>query len=441
MAIEFKLPELGENIETIQVARVLVSPGDEIKPEQSLFELETDKATIEVPSDVGGTVEEVKVSEGDEVSVGQVMLTVAGEGPEGAAKRGEETAEQKAGEGKKTEVEPKPTKKEEAPPEVPQKVEQAEKKTDAAAPSGPTPYNVPASPSVRKFAREIGIDISRVEGSGPQGRVSEEDVKRYAKRLNESMAEATAASGVTAVPPLPDFEQWGPVERKKLSVIRRKTAEHMMLGWSQAPHVTIFDSADITELDVVRKQYADRAERAGGKLTMAVMVCKVAAAALKMFPKFNASIDMARHEMVLKKYVNLGVAVSTERGLVVPVIRDADKKNMVQIAAEISDVAQKARENRIALDDLQGGTFTVSNLGRICGTFFTPIINYPEVAILGIGRAHPMPVAREAGVAIRTILPLSLSFDHRIIDGAEGAAFMRWVIDAVEQPLLLSLEG
>jgi len=440
MSTEFTLPELGENIETIQVTKVLVSTGDTISPEQPLFELETDKATIEVPSDISGTVAEIKVAEGDEVSVGQVMLTV-GEGAEAAADQADaaenkpapepEPAEEKKPEEEDTQpdaAEPPPR---EAPAETPQR----------SSEPGPTPYNVPAAPSVRKFAREIGVDISTVTGSGPQGRVSIDDVKAHAKELNRTRASQPAAAGPAALPPLPDFEKWGPVERKKMSVIRRKTAEHMNLGWSQIPHVTIFDHADITELDQLRKRYADRAEEAGGKLTMAVMVCKVAAAACRNFPVFNASVDMAAQEIVVKKYVNLGVAVSTDRGLVVPVIRDADSKNMVQIAVEISQLAQKAREGKMQLDDMEGGTFTVTNLGRICGTFFTPIVNYPEVAILGIGRAHPVPVSGGETVTSRTLLPLSLSFDHRVIDGADGAAFLRWIIDAIEQPLLLSLQG
>jgi pyruvate dehydrogenase E2 component (dihydrolipoamide acetyltransferase) len=213
----------------------------------------------------------------------------------------------------------------------------------------------------------------------------------------------------------------------------------MSLSWAHVPHVTIFDKADITDLDALRKKYADRAVKGGGKLTMAVMVCKVAAAALKVFPKFNASVDTANNRIVYKEYVNLGIAVNTDRGLVVPVLRDADKKNMVQLAVEISQIAEKARGNKIQVEDMQGGTFTVTNLGRVGGIYFTPIVNYPEVAILGMGRAYEE--SSPDGKAARTILPLSLSFDHRVIDGAEGANFLGWIVEAIEQPLILALEG
>ncbi len=308
------------------------------------------------------------------------------------------------------------------------------------APFAGAASDVPAAPSVRKFAREIGIQLAEVPGSGPHGRVTREDVKSYAKQLNESRG-SLAAGGAVALPPLPDFSQWGDVERKKMSVIRFKTAEHMALSWSQVPHVTIHDKVDITELEVLRKQYADLAIKQGGKLTMAVMVCKVVAQALVKFPAFNASVDMASKQILYKRYVNLGVAVSTERGLMVPVIREADKKNMVQLAVEIQEIAAKCRDGKIQLEDLEGGTFTVTNLGRVCGTHFTPIINYPEVAILGMGRSYEEPQVVDGEISKRTVLPLSLSFDHRVIDGSDGAAFMGWVKEAIQQPLILALDG
>ncbi|MDP6491386.1 MAG: 2-oxo acid dehydrogenase subunit E2 [Kiritimatiellia bacterium] len=443
MSMEFKLPELGENIETIQVTRVLVVPGDAVAAEQPLLEVETDKATIEVPGDAAGTIESVLVSDGDEVSVGQVMLTLS-EGDAPAAAAAPAAAEPTPAPEPAPTPAPEPAPEPIPPPEPAPSPSPAPVAPEPPDAQGPTPYNVPAAPSVRRFAREIGIDVTQVTGTGPSGRVSIDDVKAFAKQKNESPAAApivTTGTGTVVVPPLPDFEKWGSIERKKMSVIRRKTAEHMSLSWSQVPHVTIFDKADITELDVLRKRYADHAADAGGKLTMAVMVCKVAAAALKRFPQFNASIDMTAKEVVLKQYVNLGVAVSTERGLVVPVIHNADRKNMVEIAAEIAELAGKAREGKIQLDDLEGGSFTVTNLGRICGTYFTPIINYPEVAILGIGRAKLEPVVRDGQVETRMMLPLSLSFDHRIIDGSDGARFLGWVIDAIQEPLLLSLQG
>lgn len=435
MAIECKLPVLGENIESIQVVRVMVAVGDEVAVEQPVLELETDKATIEVPSSVAGTVAEVNVAEGDEIKVGQLLFSVTGEGaPVAPSSKPAATPETK-------------TEKAATPPPAPAPVKQippapAPTPAPASAPaSSDTP--VPAAPSVRKFAREIGIVLHEVPGSGPHGRISKDDVKQYAKQLNESRSSQPVATGSTSValPPLPDFSKWGDVEEKKMSVIRYKTAEHMALSWALVPHVTINDKADITELEVLRKKYADLAVKQGGKLTMAVMVCKIVAQALAKFPAFNASVDMVSKKIIYKSYVNLGVAVSTPRGLMVPVIRDADKKNMVDIAAEIQEIAMKCREGKITLEELEGGTFTVTNLGRICGTNFTPIVNYPEVAILGMGRSYELPQVVDGQIVKRTVLPMSLSFDHRVIDGSDGATFMGWIKEAIEQPLMLALNG
>jgi len=311
--------------------------------------------------------------------------------------------------------------------------------TVATPPAATSPaglHHAPAAPSVRRFAREVGVDVDTVAGTGPHNRVSLDDVKRHLRDMN---ARRAGPAGL-ALPPLPDFAQWGAVEAVKMSAVRQQTAAHLALCWSAIPHVTIHDKADITELEKLRRRYADRAERLGGKLTLAVMVCKVGASALKLFPKFNASADMERRQILLKKYCNLGVAMATERGLLVPVIRDADRKNMVELAVEIGQVAERARKGHLALADMAGGTFTVTNLGRFGGTYFTPIVNYPEVAILGMGRTFQEPPL-VAGGETRTLLPLSLSFDHRVIDGADGAVFLRWVIEAIEQPLLLALEG
>jgi len=449
MATPFKLPELGENIETAQIVKVLVEVGDEVAADQPLFEAETNKATVEVPADGAGVVTEVHVSEGDEVSVGSVLLMLgdAGEVGEPAEKTEEKAApEEKPPAAPEEDTAPEPAPAEQPAPDAERQAgpEPSEKSAPAPAPpaSPPTGARVPAAPSVRKFARELGLDIARVTGSGPQGRVSVEDVKRYAKRLHERTAVTPPVPGTTALPPLPNFEKWGPVEREKMSNIRRVTAEHLTHCWSQIAHVTQFDRADITELDVLRKKYADRAAKQGGKLTMAVMVVKIAAAALKVFPRFNASVDMPNREIVLKKFINVGIAVSAPHGLLVPVLRDVDRKNMVQIAVEASEIAAKARDGKVSLEELQGGTFTVTNLGSIGGTHFTPIVNYPEVAILGMGRAYTEPGYNEQGEIVpRTLLPLSLSYDHRIIDGADGARFLRWVVEAIEQPLLLALEG
>jgi pyruvate dehydrogenase E2 component (dihydrolipoamide acetyltransferase) len=417
------IPGLGENIEHAQVVRVLVEVGQALDADQPVVELEAGKATVEVPAGATGTVVQILVSEGDEVDVGQAFLVLeASEGAPAAA----EPAAPAVPEPEPIPVAPVPTA--EPAPEPPPK-----------PPASKQPVrHVPAAPSVRRFAREIGIDVDTIEGTGPHGRVSLDDVKRHARELNQRRAEGLRVE----TPQLPDFSRWGTVRREPMSGIRRATAEHLAVSWTNVPRVTHFDSADITTLDSLRKKFADRAAAQGGKLTMAVMVVKTVAEALKKFPKFNASIDVAKREIVFKDYIHIGIAVATERGLMVPVLRDAGGKNMVQLAAEIDAVATRCREGKISLPDLAGGTFTVTNLGAIGGSYFTPIVNYPEAAILGLGRAKRQPVVDEnGGIVVRTILPLSLSYDHRLIDGAEAARFVRWVAEAIEEPLLLSLEG
>jgi pyruvate dehydrogenase E2 component (dihydrolipoamide acetyltransferase) len=431
MALQFKLPELGENIDSIQVVRVLVEVGVPVAAEQAVLELETDKATIEVPSTVAGTVAEVHVRPGDRINSGQLIFSLAGAEaeakPEPTERKPSELAEQPAM------AEPVPA----AP-----RVEATPSPAPAPAPIVPSAgRNVPAAPSVRRFAREIGIVLETVAGSGPHGRVLKDDVMRAAKQANDAHPVSEASAVGASLPPLPDFSRWGGVERRRMSVIREKTAEHLALSWSQVPHVTLCDKADITELEPLRKQYAGLAEKEGGKLSMAVMVCKIAAQALRKFPAFNASVDMAAREIIYKQSVHLGIAVNTPRGLMVPVVRDADTKNMVALAVEIQALAAKCREGKISLEELEGSTFTVTNLGRVCGIYFTPIVNYPEVAILGLGRAYEEPAVVNGTVVTRTVLPLSLSFDHRVIDGADGAAFMGWIKEAIRQPLLLALNG
>jgi pyruvate dehydrogenase E2 component (dihydrolipoamide acetyltransferase) len=433
MSTEFKLPSLGENIESVRVVAVLVKAGDTVQPEQTVVELETDKAMMELPVPVGGVVQAVHVKAEQDVTIGQLILTLT---ESDAAPAEESTAAEPT-------PEPEPTEPEfsvvPAPPSP----------TPTSAPIAPTASAsgseqlAPAAPSVRRFAREIGIEIHADTGHGPHGRISVGDVKVYAKQLNAGRA-AQAAGGApaAALPPLPDFSKWGPIRRESMSPVRLKTARQMHLCWSQIPHVTQFDKADITELEVLRKKYAKRAEAIGGKLTMAVMVVKAVAQALKKFPKFNASIDIAKKEVIFKDTINIGIAVKTERGLLVPVLRSVDQKNMIDISKEVIEIAGKARTGKVSMDDLTGGTFTITNLGSIGGSHFTPIVNYPEVAILGMGRAYMEAGFDAKGQCVpRTVLPLSLSYDHRLIDGAEGAAFLKWIVDAIEQPLILSLEG
>jgi pyruvate dehydrogenase E2 component (dihydrolipoamide acetyltransferase) len=283
---------------------------------------------------------------------------------------------------------------------------------------------------VRRLARELGIDIRRVQGSGPGGRITEEDVKTFVR--------ARPGTGAAEAVPLPDLTKWGEVERKPMSNVRRVTAERLSAAW-RAPHVTQHDQADITDLDALRQKYASRAEAAGGKLTITAILVKVLAEAMTRFPQFNASIDPDANEIVYRKYVNVGVAVDTERGLLVPVIRDAHRKSIIELSVEVADAARKARDRKLGPDDMSGGGMSITNLGGIGGTSFTPIINAPEVAILGVSRGAMQPVWNGTAFAPRLILPLSLSYDHRLIDGADAARFLRWVCEAVEQPLLLVL--
>jgi pyruvate dehydrogenase E2 component (dihydrolipoamide acetyltransferase) len=491
MVTEFKLPELGEDIESGDVISVLVSVGDVITQDQPIMEIETDKATIEVPAPVGGVVKAIHVKAGQTIKVGQLLLSID-EGTQGkeeekaedAKVRVKEDEETRGKEGKqevvetrvkKEEAKSKP-KKEEAKPkgEVEEdwieeknvEIEREEKKKEpvqkpiqqeqqgevvefsrkpkTAAEPEVSRELAPAGPSVRRLAREIGIDINQVPGSGPGGRISEEDVKNYARyvitRAIESKAETRPAPAHT-VPTLPDFTKWGEIEREPMTNVRRKTAESMGFAWTTIPHVTQHDKADITGLEELRKNFGKKAEEAGGKLTVTAILLKVIASALKVFPKFNASVDIANNEIIYKKYCHIRVAVDTERGLLIPVIRDVDKKNILDLSVELAQVSEKARNRKLTIEEMKGGTFTISNLGGIGGTYFSPIIYWPEVAVLGVSRSKIEAVFAEGQFKPHLMLPLSVSYDHRVIDGADGARFLRWVAEAVEQPFRLILEG
>lgn len=443
MAIEFKLPVLQEGVDSATVVKVLVAVGDTIGEGDSVIEVETDKAALEVPSSVGGTVQEIHIEEGEEVSTGQLILTLAaGEAAAEAAPEATEKPEPASAPAEAT-----------AQPEAPKKeplVEVAPVPTAApavagTAPSEPAGRTVPAAPSVRRFAREIGIDIGQVPGTGPAGRISIEDVKAFSRQRSEQVSapQPTAAPAGVAIAsePLPDFTKWGEIERVAMSGVRRATAQHLSKAWVAIPHVTHHDKADITEMEKFRKQYASRAEAAGAKLTMTAILLKVMTAAAKQFPQFNSSVDMTTNEIVYKKYYNMGVAVDTDRGLLVPVIRDVDKKSLVDISVELGEIAARARDGKLTLEDMSGGTFTLSNLGGIGGAFFTPIVNSPEAAILGVARGKMEPVYIDGEFVPRNMLPLSLSYDHRVIDGADAARFMRWIVNVLEDPFLLALEG
>jgi pyruvate dehydrogenase E2 component (dihydrolipoamide acetyltransferase) len=482
---EFKVPELGENVAGGDVMRVLVNVGDTIARDQPVLELETDKATIEVPSSVAGVVKDIRVKSGDKVKVGAVVLTVEdGAAPAAAAAGGAETAPAKTDAAKTEaaapdapdapgEAAPAPEQAPAAPaaeaaasPEsrVPGPVDKAEAKpadlkiiampsrvAQDASPAAPQPARAepardraqvaPASPAVRRLAREIGVVVDEIQGTGPGGRISQDDVKEHARRILSSVGGAVSGGAARASRALPDFQKWGEVERQAVSNIRRVTAEHLSYAWNTIPHVTQFDKADVTELEDLRRKYKEQVAKTGGNLTVTAMLVRIVATAMKKFPQFNSSIDTERGELVLKKYVNVGVAVDTDRGLLVPVIRHADQKNIAQLSIEINQLAAKARDKKLSLEEMSGGGMSISNLGGIGGTYFTPIVNWPEVAILGVSRTQTEPAWRNDAFVPRQMLPLSLSYDHRVIDGADAMRFLRWVVEAVEQPFLLSLIG
>ncbi len=442
--VELSLPKLGENIEGGTIVRVLVSVGESVEKDQGLLELETDKAVVEVPSLVGGVIAEIFVHEGVQAKVGQKILSLRVK--EGMVLKGEEKVVLGLEREKEDQTEAKRDLRAEgsSEPEIRESIEKPPEEVPTSTPGeereGPREI-APAAPLVRRFAREIGIDINKVRGTGPEGRISIEDVKDFARRISKQGEVPPGPLRGMEREPLPDFTRWGEVERKPMSNVRRKIALHLSYAWTAIPHVTQFDRADVTELERLRKEFAKEAEAAGGKLTITAILVKIAAAGLKVFPEFNASIDMARGEIIYKKYYNIGVAVDTERGLLVPVIRGVDKKNIIEVAAELTQAAEKARGGKLSLEEMQGGNFSISNLGGIGGTAFTPLVNSPEVAILGISRSHMEPVYREGQFEPRLMLPLSLSYDHRIIDGADAARFLRWLAQAIEQPFLIVLEG
>jgi pyruvate dehydrogenase E2 component (dihydrolipoamide acetyltransferase) len=447
MAQEFKLPDLGEGIHEGEIVKVLVQVGDEVKEDQPILEVETDKATVEIPSPFTGKVTDIRVKQGDLVHVGDVMLVVGdgvgAEAPAEAAKAPEPEREA-------------PAPKAEAP--APQ---EPAKPARPAAPAAAVPQRegpVPASPSTRRLARELGVDLREVPPSGPGGRVTAQDVQAFAERGQPEAVEEKAAApaplkerpavpptevsvlrpSAVPVPALPDFGRWGEVERLPLRSVRRSTAKHMALAWSQIPHVSHHDVADITKLEAFRSRNKDQIKEQGGSLTPIVFVLKAVVAALKAYPRFNSSLDADTEDIMLKKYYNIGIAADTDRGLVVPVIHDVDRKSVTELANELPKLVERVRSGEATLEEMQGGTFTITNIGPLGGTDFFPIVNYPEVAILGMARASWQPVVRweegEAQIEPRLLLPLILAFDHRVVDGADAARFMNMVIDILQDP-------
>ncbi len=434
MPVEFKLPDLGEGIHEGEIIEVLVHEGDSVQDGQPVLIVETDKATAEVPSPVTGTVKEIRVKAGDTVHVGDVLMVFLKQG-ESEGKQKETAIQTSAGEETpKVQREKEPERPPKEIRKTPEKAEPERKPSPAA--EGP----VPAAPSTRRLAREMNIDLRQVTPSGPGGRVTSEDVRAFAKKIETPEPEKKTPESVEAAPaPSPiQYEKEGPVERVPLRSVRRATARHLAEAWSRIPHVTHMDVADITQIEEFRLHHKGQVEKKGGALSLTVFMLRAAAAALKKFPRFNSSLDMESEEIIIKHYYNFGVAVDTERGLLVPVIRDVDRKSILDLAVELKQLAEKTRQGKASQEEMQGGTFTLTNIGPLGGTGFTPIINYPQVAILGMAQARLQPVVtgdRDNYETVpRLMLPLNITFDHRVCDGAEAARFLNLIIEGLENP-------
>lgn len=465
MSVDFILPDLGEGIHEAEIIAVKVKEGEMVKEDQPILEVETDKAVVEIPSPHAGKIAKVHVQNGQQVTVGSVMITYDLAGKSTAAAPAKEEKQE-------------PAKAAKVHPEMAEVVSAVSAKR-AAAPvvERDRTRPVPATPATRRLARELGVDLYMVGGSGPAGRVTKDDVMAFAagtleSHMSASPSAATATktapakgpaptpsmkdkfggegggttgggpikSGMNAEPvEYPDFAKYGPVERLPLKSIRRKIAINMTQAWTHIPHVTHCDEADVTALAAMIPKYeADFAKRSGNpkvRPTMTVFALKAVASALQLYPQFNSSLDENTGEIVVKHYFNIGVAVATERGLIVPVIRDVDKKSFLEVATELAEIAEKTRTGKIELDRLAGGTFTLTNIGAIGGTNMSPMVNFPEAAILGMARAAQKPIVKDGQIAIGTILPLAMSFDHRLADGAEAAYFVRHVVNLLEDPM------
>jgi pyruvate dehydrogenase E2 component (dihydrolipoamide acetyltransferase) len=427
MSRSFKLPDLGEGVHEGEVLAVHVSVGQEVKEGDIILEVETDKAAVEIPSPFSGTVSEIRVKPGDTVKVGDVMM-IFGNGE----------AAESAEVGKKEDL-----------PSV--AIETGKVVSSPAAEKGKEP--VPASPATRRLARELGVDLHRVTPTGSGGLVTADDVRAFAETDKDAIeapavgevAQAEVSAVSMPSPTLPDFTKWGPVERMPFRSIRRATAKQMAIAWSQIPHVTSQDQVDITKLEAFRQKHKAEIEAAGGRLTMTVFALKAVATALKTYPQFNATLDIEAGEIIIKKYFHVGVAVNTDNGLIVPVVRDVDRKSIKELSIELNAIVEQTRSRKISLDDLKGGTFTITNAGAMGGGYFAPIINFPEVAILGMGQGRLQPAVIDKGgkpaIAPRLIMPIVLCIDHRVLDGADAIKFLKLVIDSLEDPdeLLISM--
>lgn len=435
MSIEFKLPQLAEGIDSADVADLHVAEGDTIEADQIVMELETDKAVMELPCPHAGKITKLLVKKGDTVKVGQPVLQIEAVGAETNGEARKADAGEKAAPKDAVAVAAGAT----AATEKPATSEASAPKQPAASNSDPwangsTP--VAAGPATRRLARELGVDLQQIKGSGSGGRITSEDVARV---FAEASGSKSSGGGI-AVPPLPDFSQFGPIEKQPYTRLQKTVANNLSLAWQVIPHVTQHDLADITDIESARKRFVENAGKNAPKVTMTAITMKAVVACLQQFPQFNSSFDAQKGELVLKKFYHLGVAVDTPTGLVVPVIRDVDKKSVVQLAHELTAMAGKARDGKLSLDDMRGGTFTITNLGGIGGTAFTPIVNYPEVAILGMSRSQKELQLVDGELEQRLMLPFSLSYDHRVINGADAARFLVRLASMFTDPFRLLVE-
>ena len=439
MATDYLLPDLGEDIEEAEVIAVHVRAGDHVELEQAVIEVETEKANLDVPAPYAGAITAVHVSVGDMVKPGQAIVTIEGEdGAEPAAPAAAATPAPAASAAPPSAAPTAPAAVAPAPPPA-----ALARQPVVATPVLPSDGGqTPASPSVRMFAREIGVVIGEVPGTGPGGRISIEDVKAHARlmRSRAAPAEAPARAAAPAPAALPDLSQFGEIERERMSGVRRTTARTLSQSWSQSPHVMLQRKADVTDLEALRRANRERVTAAGGALTMMPILMKVVAGALLEFPRLNASIDAQSEEIVYRRYVHIGVATDTDHGLIVPVVRNADQKSMTELAIEIGEVVGRARDRKSTLDDLRGGTFTISNLGGMGIGFFNAVLLPPQVGILAVGRAELEPVWIDGEFRPRLRMPLAINFDHRLIDGADGARALAWIAEALEQPQPYMLE-
>lgn len=420
--MDVKLPKLGEGADNGVVVGIFVKEGDTVAKDQPILELENEKAVASIPSTAAGVVEKIHIKSGDRVSVGQRLITVAG----GAAPA---PAAAPA---------PKPAAKKAAKPAPAAEPEEVEEETTEESDEIPHPVAAPvASPSLRRMARELGIDLTKVRGTEAGGRITTQDVRNYLAKLVKAAAKPAPAAAAEAAPAKPapvqvDFSQWGPILKKPVTQLRKVIARRMSESSNTVARVTQFDDIDFTKLGELRKKYAPEYEKKGVKLTLTPFVLKAVAATLKAHPIFNSSLDEVANEIILKEYIHLGIAVDTEQGLMVPVLRDVDKKSMLDVAKELETLAAKTRDRKISADEMKGGTFTISNQGAIGGAHFTPVVNLPEVAILGLGRGAMKAVVRDGQIVARLMTPIALSYDHRVIDGGSAARFTVDLVKAFE---------